>query len=68
MELQHYTMSIHFLKISFKDIMELMPSINYIKCIRVVTRRLLIASLLLSIYLALFEVTKHTDLKRPLMD
>ena len=46
-----------FLKKSFKDTMELFSLINYIKCIRDVTGHLLIASLLLSIYLALFKVT-----------
>ena len=46
-----------FLKKSFKDIMELLSSINYIKCVRDLTGHHLIASLLLSIYLALFKVT-----------
>ena len=45
-----------FLKKSFKDLMELLSSINGIKCIRDVTGCLLIVSLLPLIYLALFKV------------
>ena len=60
-KLQNYTMissvSAFFFKKCFKDIMELLSSTNYIKCVRDVTRHHLIASLLLSIYLTLYKVT-----------